>query len=336
MLGDEYIKAKERLHPRSKKDAKRHKQTFDLFERVHEAETEKLPKLVERNGREIKPAHQFTVTLEPDKFSEEKFGLYLHYQTTVHGEKEDEVTRAGLMRFLCSSPMPKSKESWVDGGRKLREKKLGSYHQCHRLDGKLVALAVLDLIPQGVSAVYFMYDSSIHKWSPGKLSALREASLVEEGGYEYYWMGFYIQTCPKMRYKGDFSPTEVLDPMSYEWWTMNDEKKQRMEIERFVSEATDTDEVDEEEERKDVTPENSDNLSLWDRKMPGIMPLEEVKELDLGKVRISMRGQMARAGQLNVWDGSELDDPRSVKSWVGELVAALGVEAASEMVIKLG
>jgi arginine-tRNA-protein transferase len=34
--------------------------------------------------------------------------------------------------------------------------KLGSYHQCYRLDGKLVAVAVLDLLPHAVSSVYLL------------------------------------------------------------------------------------------------------------------------------------------------------------------------------------
>lgn len=36
------------------------------------------------------------------------------------------------------------------------EKKLGSWHQCYRLDGRLIAVAVLDLVPNGVSSVYIL------------------------------------------------------------------------------------------------------------------------------------------------------------------------------------
>jgi len=30
-------------------------------------------------------------------------------------------------------------------------------------------------------------------------------------------MGFYIYSCPKMRYKGEYSPSSLLDPASYLW-----------------------------------------------------------------------------------------------------------------------
>ena len=38
-----------------------------------------------------------------------------------------------------------------------KEQKLGSYHQCYRLDGRLVAVGVLDLLPGCVSSVYLMW-----------------------------------------------------------------------------------------------------------------------------------------------------------------------------------
>lgn len=37
-----------------------------------------------------------------------------------------------------------------------KEQRLGSYHQCYRLNGRLVAVVVLDLLPGCVSSVYLM------------------------------------------------------------------------------------------------------------------------------------------------------------------------------------
>lgn len=45
----------------------------------------------------------------------------------------------------------------------------GSYHQMYRLDGKLTAVAVLDILPNCVSSVYFMYDTTFEKHSLGKV-----------------------------------------------------------------------------------------------------------------------------------------------------------------------
>lgn len=33
----------------------------------------------------------------------------------------------------------------------------------------------------------------------------------------WYYMGFYIHSCPKMRYKGKYKPSYLLCPETYEW-----------------------------------------------------------------------------------------------------------------------
>jgi hypothetical protein len=40
----------------------------------------------------------------------------------------------------------------------------------YRLDGKLIAMGVLDILPNCVSSVYFMYDKTWEKHSLGKVS----------------------------------------------------------------------------------------------------------------------------------------------------------------------
>lgn len=34
--------------------------------------------------------------------------------------------------------------------------------------------------------------------------------------------GFYIQSCPKMRYKGEYSPSYLLDPEEYSWHPLDE------------------------------------------------------------------------------------------------------------------
>jgi arginine-tRNA-protein transferase len=117
--------------------------------------------------------------------------------------------------------------SRTGSGASPNDKRLGSYHQCYRLDGKLVAVAVLDLLPHGVSAVYMTYEPDLDQWEFGKLSALREIAMAIQDGYQYYYMGmkkklgeiseslmantgYYIHSCVKMRYKGAYQPQYIL------------------------------------------------------------------------------------------------------------------------------
>lgn len=48
-------------------------------------------------------------------------------------------------------------------------KKFGSYHQMYRVDGQLIAVGVLDILPTCVSSVYFMYDIDWERFSLGKV-----------------------------------------------------------------------------------------------------------------------------------------------------------------------
>lgn len=223
ILGDSYIKDTARFYPRSREQAKKRNTDFDLVERVHEGEKGHLKTPPE-------PSYSLTVTLEPDEFTEEKYVLFENYQRLVHHEPPHRISRPGFKKFLCNSPLPRSAEKF-DG----RERRLGSYHQCYRIDGTLVAIGVLDLLPQCVSAVYFIYHESVHQHGLGKVGALREIALAKEEGYKWWYAGFYIHSCVKMRYKGDYTPQYMLDPGSYNWDPLDDEMKERLDSKKFVS-----------------------------------------------------------------------------------------------------
>lgn len=79
-----------------------------------------------------------------------RYALFSNYQKHVHHEPPSRISKHGFRAFLCSGLKRRSVQ--VDD----KHRALGSYHQCYRLDGRLVALGVLDLLPHCVSAVYFM------------------------------------------------------------------------------------------------------------------------------------------------------------------------------------
>lgn len=280
----------------------RQRTEFDLIETVHESEYDRLPKPPE-------PEHQFKVTLEPDTFTEEKFKLYANYQQVVHHDKPSEITRTGFKRFLCGSPLQRTSRA-LNG----KTQSLGSFHQCYRLDGRLIAIGIIDLLPHCVSGVYFVYHEDFEKWSFGKLSALREAALALEEGYEFYYMGYYIHPCTKMRYKGEYKPQHVLDPETNQWNPLEPEIRQLLDNKKFVS-------LSREQRLNEAAPETNEpekvgldrtdidgyqygspmeaagaadsGLSLFSFRMPGIMTLEEVMtQVDLGKISITLGGGM--------------------------------------------
>lgn len=133
------------------REKKYRKCNFDLLSAVHEAEYSNVKRPIDPvTKRPLEPAHRFEVNIEGDSNSQSKFELFVKYQTTVHREDTSQCKSKDFQRFLCAGikRSPANSNSL--------EKKLGSWHQCYRLDGKLIAVAVLDLLPSGVSSVYVL------------------------------------------------------------------------------------------------------------------------------------------------------------------------------------
>ncbi|KAM3666272.1 arginyl-tRNA--protein transferase 1 isoform 4-T4 [Ammospiza maritima maritima] len=129
---------------------------------------------------------------------------------------DDAQHKLEFTRFLCDSPL--EAEHAPNGP----ECGYGSFHQQYWLDGKIIAVGVIDILPYCVSSVYLYYDPDFSFLSLGVYSALREIAFtrqlcVKAPDLCFYYMGFYIHSCPKMRYKGQYRPSDLLCPETYVW-----------------------------------------------------------------------------------------------------------------------
>lgn len=139
--------------------------------------------------------------------------LFERYQMQVHKEPPSQCDKESYRQFLVNSPLqydPKGPYS------------LGSFHQQYWLDGNLIAVGVIDILPTCLSSVYLYYDPDYSFLSLGTYASLREIAYARElhkvcPSIKDYCMGFYIHTCPKMRYKGNFSSSRLLCPETYTW-----------------------------------------------------------------------------------------------------------------------
>ena len=247
------------------------------------------------SDRPPEAAHKFEVDLGPDDYTEEKFELYKNYQHHVHQDPLSSIFASGFRRFLCDSPLIRN----TDG-----EKKFGSFHQCYRLDGRLIAMAVLDLLPHCVSGVYFVYHSDFEQWSFGKISAIQEAALALEAGYQYYYMGYYIHSCAKMLYKNDYKPQTVLDLENWTWNPLDDQFKKLLDEHHYLSPSL---LGKKESEKQSSDPKGEDErqafdsalavcdaieggLSLFKVDFPGMMSESELNEhIDLNQILLQIR-----------------------------------------------
>ncbi|KAI5084009.1 hypothetical protein GOP47_0000178 [Adiantum capillus-veneris] len=166
----------------------------------------------------LRPKRILEVRMRRSAFDPEEFALYKRYQIAVHHDKPEDVKESSFVRFLVNSPLnfvPPSRSGTAFCG-------FGSFHQQYLIDGRLIAVGVVDILPSCLSSKYLFWDPDFAFLSLGKYSALQEIQWVQKAqtvcsSLEYYYLGYYIHTCPKMRYKGAYRPSELLCPVKFQW-----------------------------------------------------------------------------------------------------------------------
>lgn len=203
------------------------------------------------------PVHKYTVEIVPAMATQESFEVFKLYEEHIHGNQGKNME--SFKRFLCNSslydssnpadvnhtiPIDDTNRVYTNQG--IWPKYLGSYHMLHRIDGKLIAVGVLDFTKNMVSSVYFFYDPAYKFLNLGIVGALREIEYVRNiqenyaPSFEYYYLGYYIQDCIKSVYKSQYYPSYLLCPETYTWVPLEEvrEKITKEKYARLASEST--------------------------------------------------------------------------------------------------
>jgi arginine-tRNA-protein transferase len=131
----------------------------------------------------------------PPVRSDEHFALYRRYLRARHaGGGMDEHGEAEFDQFLVGD--------WSDG-RFLELRETTSH--------RLLAVAVTDLVPGAMSAVYSFYDPDESARGLGTLAILRQLEWAARVGRSHLYLGYWIAGHDKMDYKRRFAPLEGFD-----------------------------------------------------------------------------------------------------------------------------
>ena len=127
--------------------------------------------------------------------TDEHLALYRRYLSTRHaGGGMDDHGANEFDQFLVGS--------WNDGRfMELRQR------DSHRLLG----VAVTDLLPDALSAVYTFYDPDEAARGLGTLGVLKQVEWARRDGYSHLYLGYWIAGHRKMDYKRRFQPLEGFD-----------------------------------------------------------------------------------------------------------------------------
>jgi arginine-tRNA-protein transferase len=130
--------------------------------------------------------------LLPLQYRDEHFELYRRYQRVRHkGGGMDLDDSDQYTQFLLSSQVDTSLVEF-------------------RNADKLVMVAVVDRVDDGLSAVYTFFDPDLEKRGLGNYAVLWQVEFARALGLPFVYLGYWIEESRKMAYKSNYRPLQGL------------------------------------------------------------------------------------------------------------------------------
>jgi len=134
-------------------------------------------------------------------FSEEYYALYVRYIEQRHADGDMyPPNREQFASFL------------------VRDQPFSRFYE-FRMEERLLAVAVTDVLPNGLSAVYTFYEPTEERRSLGRYAILWQIGEAARLGLQDVYLGYWIKNCRKMNYKTQYRPIELF--VNQRWITLN-------------------------------------------------------------------------------------------------------------------
>ena len=156
--------------------------------------------------RILKANNDIKVSVIPNRVTDEQYALLQQYLKNRHpeggmaemsfGEYQDMVESSPIKTHLVEYRLPPENSE---------------------TKGRLVGVALTDELQDGLSMVYSFFDTGeeMTKRSLGTFAILSHIALAREHFLGFIYLGYWVKNSPKMAYKQNFKPLELLGPSGW-------------------------------------------------------------------------------------------------------------------------
>ncbi len=137
------------------------------------------------------------VRISTPSSSPEKLDLFRRFHRHGHQTKGWPADPGHDLRLFTNNPFPT--EEWA-----------------YYVGERLVAVGCIDVLPEGLSAIYFFHDPAEGRRSLGTFNVLRAIEVARERKLPHLYLGYYVEGCRSLEYKRRFRPNERLNEAG-EW-----------------------------------------------------------------------------------------------------------------------
>lgn len=141
--------------------------------------------------RIIKKNSAFTIIRRTPTLTREHLSLFSRYHEHMHHKRGWEQQSVNARNYYMSFV-----HGYNDFG----------YEVLYFDDDRLIAVDLIDILPNGISSIYFYYDPDYEKYSLGKYSLFHQIKLAQKLGLKWIYLGYYVEGCQSLMYKKDFTP----------------------------------------------------------------------------------------------------------------------------------
>jgi len=151
--------------------------------------------------RVLKKAKNIRLLTQTPTMTQEHLALFDKYHFYMHEKKGWEYSATTSQHYY---------NSFVTGHADF------GYEVLYYDRNKLIGVDLIDILDNGISSIYFYYDPDYAQYSLGKLSLYNQIKYAKETDKEWVYLGYYVEDCPSLSYKSQYTPYLTLQGRPHE------------------------------------------------------------------------------------------------------------------------